>query len=309
MRDVDDKMSWPGATSVAGPAATFSPTLGPVIAWRGDRHSQNLTLAYLTGTSGHFKGSRLEAHVSADASKWAPALYHLQGHGLVLAWVGINAARTLNVALVDLPIGTNAVVSRKRVFVNSGSLGGGGAGPPSLSPFDPLPLSVACMNDRGELCIASARHGIDFGSAGTESWAQTSQEGAALSFLYAAWRSPDDDRLHFATFPKSPLTPPTISAQSTLHRPSLAEYDNRLFVAWVGTDGDAHLNVAPVDGNAWAAGGDPIDANRVETLTELSLAAPALLSLPANAASPERLAIFWTGVDGAGTINGALVLP
>jgi len=304
MGDVRDKMTWPAdATSVAGPAVAFSPARGaPVIAWRGNANSRNITLAVVLGQSGALAGSRLETHVSAEASQFAPALHFLGSQGLVMAWVGINEARTVNVATVDLPAGSAAVNVSNRVFVNSGGLGGGGAGPPSLSPFDPLPISLACLNDGGQLCVASARSGLNFDAADAVDFG--GQEGAALSFLSAAWTRFDDNQLEFISLPLTP-TSRARSAQSSLHKPSLAEFRGRLHVAWVGTEGNGQLNVAPIDRAAWDAGGDPVDAGQVNTLNEFSIAAPALLNLP----DPERLAIFWTGTDGEGLLNGAIVLP
>jgi hypothetical protein len=310
VRDVRDKMTWLKATSVAGPAVAYSPARGvPVIAWRGNENSRNITLAYVVGPPGQLAATQLETHISEDATELAPALYYLTDNGLVLAWVGINDARTVNVAAVDLPAGSNRVDSRERVFVNGGGLGAGGAGPPSLSAFDPTPLSLACLNDAGELCLASAQSGLNFDVPDPVAWDAPCVEGVALSFLRAAWTRADDNRLEFIRFPLGPNAR-VPSAQSSLHRPSLAEYRGQLYVAWVGTEGNGHLNVAPIDSGAWSQGGDPIDANQVDTLTELSMAAPALLRLPADiSGTPERLAIFWTGVDGTGLINGAVVYP
>ncbi len=309
MRDVRDKMTWEQATSVAGPAATYSPERGaPVIAWRGNRNSRNLTLAFVVGPAGQLAATQLEMHVSQDASSFAPALRYVAGSGLVLAWVGINEGRTVNVAIVELPAGTGQVVSRQRVFVNNGGLSAGGDAAPSLGPFDPTPLTLACLNPGGEVCLASARSALQFDVAESVAWAPASVEGVALSFLRAAWTRAGDGRLEFMSLPVRDNSR-VVSAQSSLFKPSLAEYGGELYVAWVGTDGDRHLNVAPVDLSAWDAGRDPIDPERVETLTELSLAAPALVTLPVAAFAPERLAIFWTGVDGAGLINGAVVRP
>jgi len=309
VRDVSDKMTWQGATSVAGPAVTFSPARGlPVLAWRGNQNSRDLTLAYIVGPPGQLAATQLETHDSKDASEHGPALYYLRDQGLVLAWVGINDAHTVNAAIVDLPAGSNAVVSIQRVFVNAGCLGSGGTGPLTLAPFDPAPLTLACLNDAGEVCVASAIHGIQFGAPGPFLNIRP-LEGVALSLGNAAWTRTADNLLEFARVPRQP-NGQVVSAQSSIHRPALAEYRGQLYVAWVGTDGDAHLNVAPLDQRAWDEGRDPIDSNRVDTLTELSLAAPALLTLPADSSgAPERLAIFWTGVDGTGLINGAVVYP
>jgi hypothetical protein len=257
---------------------------------------------FLIGQSGALAGSRLETRVSKESSAFGPALLFLVDQGLVMAWVGINEARTVNVATLDLPAGSTAVNVRNRVFVNGGGLGGGGAGPPALSPFDPLPMSLACLNDSGELCLASARSGLNFQSPDPVSWAAPLQEGAALSFLHAAWTRSDDNQLEFVRVPFGP-TSFARSAQTCVHKPSLAEFRGELHVAWVGTDGNGQLNVAPIDHAAWDAGGDPIDASQVNTLNEFSIAAPALMSLP----NPERLAIFWTGTDGAGALNGGVV--
>ena len=310
MRDVRDKMTWEKATSVGGPAVAYSPARGaPVIAWRGNQNSRNLTLAFVVGPPGQLAATQLETHVSRDASWYAPALWYLAGSGLVLAWVGINDALTVNVARIDLPAGSSEVVSLERVFVNSGGLGDGGAGPPALSQFGVSGLDLACLNQAGQLCLASAWSGLSFNTADPVTWEAPRVEGVALGSFRAAWTRADDNRLEFFSIPLTEHSR-VLSSQSSLHMPSLAEYRGQGYVAWVGTDGDGHLNVAPVDGAAWDEGRDPIDPNRVDTLSELSMAAPALLNLPADiSGTPERLAIFWTGVDGAGLINGAVVYP
>jgi hypothetical protein len=307
MRDVQDKTHWPEATSVAGPSVTYSPARGaPVIAWRGDHDSRNITVAYVTGPPGQLAATRLEADVAGDASPFAPAVHYLRNYGLVLAWVGVDEARTVNVAGVDLPAGSRSVDTRDRAFVNGGGLGGGGAGPPALAAFDPLPMTVACPNDAGQLCMASGHSPLSFGTPDAVDWAGGRLEGVALSPFSAAWTRAEDNRLEFMGFPRTPSSR-AVSAQSSIHMPSLAEYRGHLHVAWAGTDGSGHLNVAPVDTRALEQGRDPIHSSRVDILTESTMAAPALLSIPADGSFPERLAIFWTGVDDTGRINGATV--
>lgn len=134
-------------------------------------------------------------------------------------------------------------------------------------------------------------------------------EGVAQSFLRAAWTRADDNRLEFISFPLTPNSR-VLSAQSSLHKPSLAEFRGQLHIAWGGTDGDAHLNVAPLDAGAWNEGRDPIDPNRVETLTELSMAAPhcstrqrTSLGVQSGSLSSGRV---WTA---KGLICGAVVFP
>jgi hypothetical protein len=308
VRNVSDKERWATATSIAGPSVTYSPARqAPVLAWRGDQNSRNLTIAYIVGTPGQLVGRQLETHVSRDASEHAPAIHYRREGDLVLAWVGINPAQTVNAAIIDLPSGTRDVVSRQRVFVNDGPLGSGGSGPVSLAPFGPLGITLACLNESGTSCFSTANQGIAFDAPRSDPDIDAI-EGIALEVGMAAWTRRSDNRLLFQPSPIRPGSP-FVSAQSSLHRPALASFGGHLYVAWVGTDGDGHLNVARVQTGAFDTGGDPIDPGAVDTLTELSLAAPVLVSLPPEAFSPERLAIFWTGVDGSGTINGAVVYP
>jgi hypothetical protein len=98
------------------------------------------------------------------------------------------------------------------------------------------------------------------------------------------------------------------SIQTSLFEPSLAMYNGEIYVAWTGTDNIGSLSVGHIDVSRVETGGDPVDT--VNVLNETSIAAPALLEMPASQFNPEdRLAIFWTGSDGAHYINGAVVYP
>jgi hypothetical protein len=332
VRNVSDKNSWAQATSVAGPAVAAARyglpgTRGEItMAWRGNQNSANLSLAYVVGVPGSIAKSPLEIHVSADRSEFAPALaYDYQGQGFALAWVGVNDARSVNAALVDLPHGSGEVQVRDRAFVEGPVVAPGGDGPPTLALDNYFEL--VGLSRRGDLYVATAAQPPTFGNArplmpGPGIWRPVHGplylEGAALGRvgpqepLYAAWTR-SDQRLEFLADAVDP-TPPgprvtATSAQTSQHRPALAAYGGQLYVAWTGTDAYAHLNVAPVDRDAVNQGADPIDPQLVVTLTELSLGSPALVNLESYYAVPERLAIFWTGTDGAGTINGAIVYP
>ncbi|MFD9486325.1 hypothetical protein [Streptomyces sp. NPDC059991] len=79
-------------------------------------------------------------------------------------------------------------------------------------------------------------------------------------------------------------------------------------IAWTGTDGAGHLNVVPVSPAAVRAGADPIGA--VYTRPETRIAAPALVPQMDWKHGRHRLAVFWTGTDGSGALNGCeVVLP
>ena len=316
-RNVLDKKSWPEATSVSGPAAMQMPGGRPVLAWRGNQNSRNLTLAVIDGPPGSLGNSSLARYDCPDSSDHAPALcYH---EGLRLAWAGTNGAHTLNLATVDLPFGGNQVRFHQRAFVNVGDLGSGASGAPSLSMQANGMLGVLCENATGQLCSAITSDGSSFDSGNQVFWRPTCVEGAVEiqspadpTVTYVAWTDAGSGGLRFVRVDGINEHTGVPSAQLSLHAPSLAVHNGTIYVAWVGTDSAAHLNVAPVDIQAIDAGDDPIDAAQVDTLNELSLAAPALLTLPPTEVDPEnflpeRLAIFWTGVDGAGTISGAIV--
>jgi hypothetical protein len=318
MRDVVDKKTWWEATSVAGPAAVQMPGGRPVLGWRGDHNSRNLSLAVIDGPPGSFPSSYLAKYGMADSSDYAPALCYYKG--LRLAWVGTNGAHTLNLATVDLPFGGNRVDFTQRAFVNEGDLGAGGQGAPSLAltqaEFGEW-LSITCLNGSGQLCSAITQNGANFDSGNEVYWRPHCIEGARgitspsdSSVSYYAWTDANTNLLGFVRVDGISMHTPVVSAQSSLHAPSLALHNGTVYIAWVGTDGRAHLNVAAIDTNAIDQGRDPID--QVDTLNELSSAAPALRTLPPTEVSPEdflpeRLAIFWSGVDGAGAINAAIV--
>ncbi|MBB5939101.1 hypothetical protein [Streptomyces zagrosensis] len=97
------------------------------------------------------------------------------------------------------------------------------------------------------------------------------------------------------------------SAQQSLAQPSLAGYLDGTYIAWTGMGGAGHLNVAALDLGRLGNGADPITS--VNILNEHAIGAPTLLTLPVTASVPrQRLAIFWAGTDGQGTLNGAIVL-
>lgn len=75
---------------------------------------------------------------------------------------------------------------------------------------------------------------------------------------------------------------PVTLNQSSSHGPALAFYNNSLYLAWTGTDGQLNV-ISSSDGTTWT--------NQV-TLGQHSNTAPALI------ASSNSLSLVWTGTDG-----------
>jgi hypothetical protein len=88
------------------------------------------------------------------------------------------------------------------------------------------------------------------------------------------------------------------SAQTSQFAPALGTLAGDIYLAWTQPDG--HLAIGSLDPTGKLA--DPIE--QVTQITELSLAGPALINRPGQT---ERLAILWTGVDGTGALNAAVV--
>ena len=114
--------------------------------------------------------------------------------------------------------------------------------------------------------------------------------------LLLAWTDTDANHsLNFVTSQGIGAGGPVFTPKSTLNErsiagPALANSDrNTAWIAWTGTDGAGHLNVARTD--------DGLRIVDKVTLQELSAAAPAL------AFGEGTGFLAWTGVDGAGHLN------
>jgi hypothetical protein len=308
MSSVSNKVTWWDATSAAGPAvAELAGNL--IIAWRGNQNSRNLTIANVAGSSGGLAGTSLRSTVLADSSDYAPSL----GRVLTirdtaqLAWAGINGSHSLNVADLGVDTGawqlTGQIVGRALVADNSVSAtsgpvwtGAGTGGLNQLGVLDQHSRSVL-IEETGDLVFgAPSTSEFLFGSRGPAQ-ARNVDGGETLW----AWTA-SDGALTFALVRQGSPLPAAVagSAQSSGFGPSSIEPaypGGPLCVAWTGIDGAGELNVAPVNPDAIRNGTDPIGA--VYTLPETSIAAPTLLYRPLLHA----LAIFWTGTDGAGTLN------
>ena len=276
----------------------------------------------MIGPPGQLAGTTLQTTVLADASAFAPAfLPGLSGSGSSqLAWTGINGGHSLNVA--DLGVASNTgtftgqITGRTLVAGNtvSGTSGpalerSGGSGPLNQVNVVDQNGNVIVASESSELgfdppftlgFIAGTRgpvHGIaDADGAGSTLWVWTAADGA-LSF---ALSNPAISGVTVAR-----------SAQASGFAPSVTNFNAAgnpvtFYVAWTGIDGTGLLNVAPFDLAAVRAGTDPVSA--VNTLSETSIAAPALVNLSVRSTLPHRrLRIFWTGTDGTGALNGAVV--
>ncbi len=114
-------------------------------------------------------------------------------------------------------------------------------------------------------------------------------------FLWA-WTA-SDGFLRFAF-----TTSPTPSGET----PAVVSYRAGVHVGWTGVDGTGLLNVAALDLGRPTNGADPITS--VNILNERGIGAPTLVGMaPTANVRAHRLAIFWAGTDGQGTLNGSLV--
>lgn len=302
------KQTWESAQSAAGPAAVALPSAqsghgGLLLAWRGNTNSRNLSVGLTEGPYDAFLQSTLHTTVLSDSSDKAPALLLYQNR-LWLAWQGTNAAHTVNTAVVDLGADGSISLSH-RAFVNGGSLGNGSTAAPLLVGSPYISWIGLHTRDAAGAAVEAANSPVGTGwqdaqalrFAGNGNGAVADVAFGTDSFLHA-WTQ-NDGRLAFNV---SGLEIPFISAETSPFAPSLALFGGAPYVAWTGSDPDHHLNVARVDVTANTV--DPIRDKNV--VSELSLAAPVLVNVPRGYGN-ERLAIIWTGVDGAGELNGAVV--
>ncbi|WP_101386481.1 hypothetical protein [Streptomyces sp. TLI_146] len=312
---VRDKMTWWEATTTAAPAAT-QPGNTPLLAWRGNRNSRNITLANVIGPPRQFAGSTLEKTILADASDYAPSFLPgvTSAYDARLAWTGIDYGRAVKVADFALTSGDWKLTGgmTQHGLVGYGQIGGTSG--PDMSVLQRYRVNV--VDQYGRVVLAQA-NGISFGETiplpffgtprgpvrniglGWEGtvWMWTASDGA-LSFAFTDSAVPATD------------TPVVVrSAQWAICEPAaFTPFRDSVYIAWTGTDGAGHLNVAPVDLAAVKAGTDPIGA--VYTLPETSIAAPALVPQMDWDHGNHRLAVFWTGTDGSGALNACeVVLP
>lgn len=100
---------------------------------------------------------------------------------------------------------------------------------------------------------------------------------------------PPDRHLNVGFNPGAPNLDRVVLNETSIAGPAMTVFQERLFLAWTGTDGNGLLNVmSSPDGHVWE--------NKV-VLDELSMANPAL------AVFDDSLIIAWTGVDGSGLLN------
>ncbi|MGC0417333.1 hypothetical protein [Embleya sp. AB8] len=312
---VRDKMTWWDATSTAGPALLHYNYV-PILAWRGDRNSRNLTVANVIAPPRQLAGSSLQKWVLADASEQAPALMPSLVSSTVahLAWTGINGGRSLNVANLELDAGANRFTGRVLGHVLVAGNQVSSRTGPSWAQSDPHQINT--VDQYGNVVYASETGDLTFGPLGTLNFIQPyGTRGPVRRFGNLWYWTAADGALCFA-FTGSPNPTnesPRVarSAQSSLFEPSHIAYaehaGNALpCIAWTGIDGAGYLNIAPIDYGAVQAGNDPIGT--VYTLPETSIGAPAMGNEPPYGSNyTARTVIFWTGADGTGALNACEV--
>ena len=106
----------------------------------------------------------------------------------------------------------------------------------------------------------------------------------------------NDSRLYFVADGMDPASPARpIGTETTSAGPRLAAMSGRLYVAWVGTDGEGQLNImSSSDGLNWE--------NKWTFPEETSRYAPAVLGTQS-----ERLYVAWTGRDGGQSLNLGMI--
>lgn len=318
MGDVVDKVTWWGDGSTAGPAV-IQPLNTPILAWRGNQNSRNLSVANAVGPPGQLAGTVLRKTVFGDASPYAPAL----ASGLLadiygqMAWVDITAEQRLHIATLEIET-TNFTFTGRfsgRTIVGAGVLSGRSS--PTLAGSSHAPPQVGVVNQNGNQVVANETSPLVFSGPATLGWVGATRGPVrrySLSdvpggrFLWAWTASDGFLRFAFTTSPTPSTESPLVvrSAQQSLAQPTLALYRGGMHVGWTGVDGAGMLNVAAVDLGRLGAGADPITS--VNILSEQGIGAPTLVGMPPTAqVRTHRLAIFWAGTDGQGTLNGGIV--
>ncbi len=311
---VSDKVTWWDATSVAGPAAIHASAYSTVVAWRGDRNSRNLTVANVRRTSsGKYAGSTLQKWILSDSSENAPTIAGGTAYrsALRLAWSGTNGGHSLNAAILGLEPGnwtfTGQIIGRKLVAGNLVSCTTGPAWGTSIGQNHQLVVAnqyndVIVTEETSELTFTApatlgfltnprgAVHSLYDGDTGSTVWAWTASDGS----------------ITFATINVYGHATVARSAQKSNYAPSkmaFAGAGRDRYIAWTTPAG--RIALAWVDIAAIVRGADPIGA--VATLPEQSLATPELLTHAAASGSGPAFDLFWTGVDGTGALNAAVV--
>jgi hypothetical protein len=307
-----DKITWWEATSVAGPAVWRLTETSTVVSWRGDRNSGNLTVANLRGTPGRFAGSALQKTILPDSSGDAPSFGGLTwSYGLRLAWSGTNGGRSINVATLGLDTTSWTLTGRitGRTLV-AGDLVSCTTGP-AWGTGSNQRARLVVANQYGNVVVAEENAELSFGAPATMGFlshprgaVQSWYDGVTLGTLWA-WTA-SDGALTFASVDRYGTVVLARSAQTSPFAPSSVAYsagDSRPYLAWTTPAG--RIAVAQFDPAAIRQGVDPIGP--VTTLAEQSLASPALVPRPYQPANPPRLDLFWTGVDGTGALNAAVI--
>lgn len=309
MQDVFDKVTW-SATSVASPAATVLADDRVVVAWRGNENSEELSVAVVHAQlAPDFADSTLRTTVLSDSSVYSPALA-VTGDGRVwMAWTGTNGAQTVNVATLTVAATeifghdiADSVTVNGRSFVNGGALEGGGASGPTFS-VDPYSaqLSLHVRAGDGQATDSSsnpagAGWATDVIPAARDAIGPVCAVPWADGFLHA-WTAADG-RVTIGLPNGEGDTVAYPSVQTSAYPPAAAMFAGQPYVAWTRTDG--YLSIGRID---FTGGGDD-GIVEVRQLSEISLAGPALVDRPGQI---ERLGILWTGVDGTGALNAAVV--
>ncbi|MEU4251938.1 hypothetical protein AB0F15_31420 [Amycolatopsis sp. NPDC026612] len=317
---VNDKVTWWDATSVAGPAAVYcglvpsANAYTTAIAWRGNQNSSNLTVANVMGPVGRFTGSVLQKTILNDYSGNAPAFAPKPGpYGLRMTWSGTNGGRSINFACLSVystgtPRFAGEITRRELV---AGNLISCTTGP--TWGYSALNHNQIIVTDQYGQVVAAEQQTdeLTFTVPITQRFL-TNPRGAVHSWYdgslgtYWVWTA-SDGTITFASVDANGAIAVVRSAQSSQFAPSDVAYSyasNQLFLAWTTTSG--RIALAPLFPDAVKRGADPIGA--VNLLAEQSLAAPALLARysPSGTTKP-AFDLFWTGIDGTGALNAAVI--
>jgi len=237
VRWTSDGINWPGKA-----------TNGNETSWHGPSLAAGLGRIFMawTGTD-----RRLNVHTSNDCVNWfnkktldetsdhAPALAFGNGK-LFLAWTGTDADRSLNVIS-----STDGLTWGNKV-----TLGDSSPNAPGLAFFDGTLFLLWCGTDANhKLNIMQSPVGVNWSNKVTLSDASDSAPAMAVDGggPFLCWRGRGNQLLNQMTPGDSNIqhfTDKRTFYDMAIDRPALAEFKNRMYVAWPGTDNPSHLNVA-----------------------------------------------------------------
>jgi hypothetical protein len=338
MENLIQKLRIDAETSVARPA--LAPVIPPpppwpsspighgggcLVTWRGNANSSSLSALGVATDSGDLKvrGSKnvilmAEDESLSETSPVAPTMTPF-GASIVIAWIGTDAGRSLNVARIGWRQGSidsegrdvpgRWVVYSKVVLPHS-SL----TSPALTASAQAVYLAWVGRDAEHRMNLMRSNDGGSHWYAGSGPENRPSrlrrvstQNSPALEFaedtLYLVW-SNSEGTVSATTLDPEELVSyrqfMSLSNETSHHAPAAAAWRGQCLIGWTGTDGGnvGHLNTMQYrDGRFFGQ----------RLFVETSFTGPALTVVPQQPREPARLCVGWTGIDGAGTLNVGVV--